>query len=59
MPQHPFAAGTRVRHQRWGNGAVMSEEEGRLTILFESVGYRTLSLAVVQDHGLLSAEPVR
>jgi ATP-dependent DNA helicase RecQ len=37
----------------------MSEEEGRLTILFESAGYRTLSLAVVQDQDLLSAEPVR
>jgi ATP-dependent DNA helicase RecQ len=59
MANHPFVPGTRVRHQRWGHGAVMSEEEGRLTILFESAGYRTLSLAVVQDQDLLSAEPVR
>ncbi len=55
--RHPFAPGTRVRHQGWGHGAVMSEEDGRLTVLFENVGYRTLSLAVVQEHDLLSAEP--
>jgi ATP-dependent DNA helicase RecQ len=51
---NPFAPGTQVRHGRWGNGAVMSEDDGRLTVLFESVGYRTLSLAVVLQHDLLS-----
>ena len=57
-PDHPFVPGTGVRHRRWGLGAVMSEEDGRLTILFESVGYRTLSLTVVQENDLLSVEPV-
>ncbi|MFC1411890.1 RecQ family ATP-dependent DNA helicase [Streptacidiphilus sp. N1-12] len=52
-PEHPFAPGVRVRHQHWGEGAVMSEEDGRLTILFETVGYRTLSLAVVRANDLL------
>ena len=52
-----FAPGAKVRHQRWGQGAVMSEENGRLTVLFDSVGYRTLSLAVVRDKELLTPEP--
>ncbi len=52
-----FAPGTQVWHQRWGQGAVMSEEDGRLTVLFDSVGYRTLSLAVVRDNNLLALEP--
>lgn len=32
----------------------MSEEDQRLTVLFETVGYRTLSLDVVQENGLLT-----
>ncbi|WP_327267577.1 RecQ family ATP-dependent DNA helicase [Streptomyces sp. NBC_01218] len=51
--EHPFHPGTRVRHQHWGEGSVMSEEEERLTVLFETVGYRTLSLEVVRQQGLL------
>lgn len=35
----------------------MSEGDGKITILFESVGYRTLSLAVVTDKQLLAALP--
>jgi hypothetical protein len=31
----------------------MSEEEGRLTVLFDEHGYKTLSLAAVQRGGLL------
>ena len=50
---HPFAPGTLVRHEQWGSGAVMSEDDGRLTVLFDSVGYRTLSLAVIRENDLL------
>jgi ATP-dependent DNA helicase RecQ len=46
-----------VRHDQWGQGEVMSEGDGKITILFESVGYRTLSLAVVTDKQLLVALP--
>lgn len=42
--QHPFQPGTLVRHEHWGEGSVMSEEEQRLTVLFDTVGYRTLSV---------------
>jgi ATP-dependent DNA helicase RecQ len=52
-----YAAGTRVRHTEWGEGTVMSEEGDRVTVLFESMGYRTLSLAAITGKGLLSAAP--
>ncbi|MEU0948157.1 RecQ family ATP-dependent DNA helicase [Streptomyces canus] len=53
----PYAAGTRVQHAEWGEGTVMSEEGDRVTVLFESMGYRTLSLAAITGKGLLSAAP--
>ncbi|MEU1479152.1 RecQ family ATP-dependent DNA helicase [Streptomyces sp. NPDC005760] len=53
----PYAAGTRVRHTEWGEGTVMSEEGDRVTVLFESMGYRTLSLTAIAGKGLLSAAP--
>jgi ATP-dependent DNA helicase RecQ len=52
-----YAAGTRVQHTEWGEGTVMSEEGDRVTVLFESMGYRTLSLAAIAGKGLLSAAP--
>ncbi|WP_327233644.1 RecQ family ATP-dependent DNA helicase [Streptomyces sp. NBC_01317] len=52
--QHPYQPGTLVRHKHWGEGSVMSEEDQRLTVLFETVGYRTLSLDVVRENGLLT-----
>ncbi|WP_405737464.1 RecQ family ATP-dependent DNA helicase [Streptomyces sp. NBC_01537] len=52
---HPFAPGTRVNHPQWGDGEVLSEEENRITVLFASVGYRTLSLPVILEKNLLTA----
>ncbi|MFJ6391065.1 RecQ family ATP-dependent DNA helicase [Streptomyces sp. NPDC091972] len=52
-----YPAGTRVRHTEWGEGTVMSEEGDRITVMFESMGYRTLSLAAITGKGLLSAAP--
>jgi ATP-dependent DNA helicase RecQ len=52
-----FPPGTRVRHSTWGEGEVMSEEGNRITVLFESVGYRTLSLPAVRARGLLTPAP--
>ncbi|MGW1216046.1 RecQ family ATP-dependent DNA helicase [Streptomyces sp. NPDC002499] len=57
VDEHAYLPGVRVRHDQWGRGEVMSEGDGRITILFESVGYRTLSLAVVTDKQLLVALP--
>ena len=50
----PFPVGREVDHREWGAGLVMSTEPDRLTVLFESEGYRTLSLDAVQDEDLLS-----
>ncbi|MFJ9247643.1 RecQ family ATP-dependent DNA helicase [Streptomyces sp. NPDC101776] len=55
--EHAYLPGVRVRHDQWGEGEVMSEGDGKITVLFESVGYRTLSLAVVTDKQLLVALP--
>ncbi|MFD9467106.1 RecQ family ATP-dependent DNA helicase [Streptomyces sp. NPDC060027] len=52
-----FPPGMRVGHSTWGEGEVMSEEGNRITVLFESVGYRTLSLPAVQARGLLTPVP--
>ncbi|MEE1941203.1 ATP-dependent DNA helicase RecQ [Streptomyces sp. TRM 70361] len=49
-----FRTGARVRHREWGEGLVMSEEEDRVTVLFDSVGYRTLSLTAVSGQELLT-----
>ncbi|MFG2376847.1 RecQ family ATP-dependent DNA helicase [Streptomyces sp. NPDC048504] len=54
---HTYLPGVRVSHDQWGRGEAMSEGDGKITILFESVGYRTLSLAVVTDKQLLVALP--
>ncbi|MFF3504613.1 RecQ family ATP-dependent DNA helicase [Streptomyces sp. NPDC003247] len=50
-PAHPAAAaypvGTEVRHEQWGEGTVLSEDQDRITVLFDRAGYRTLSLEAV------------
>ncbi|TCJ38562.1 ATP-dependent DNA helicase RecQ [Parafrankia sp. BMG5.11] len=50
----PFPAGLAVRHVRWGPGQVMKEDGDRITVLFDEVGYRTLSVAAVTERGLLA-----
>ncbi|MFE6481925.1 RecQ family ATP-dependent DNA helicase [Streptomyces sp. NPDC057757] len=54
-PDHPFPPGTKVNHPQWGDGEVLSHEESRVTVLFASVGYRTLSLPVILEKKLLTA----
>jgi ATP-dependent DNA helicase RecQ len=49
----PYPVGGRVAHADWGVGQVISEEAGRLTVLFDEHGYKTLSLVAVQRGGLL------
>ena len=38
----------RVAHESWGHGVVMRCEADRVTVLFETVGYRTLKLDAVE-----------
>lgn len=49
----PYALQSKVSHAVWGTGVVMRFEGDRIVVLFEEVGYRTLSLAAVAAKGLL------
>ena len=42
-----------VRHPAFGAGVVMGVEGDELTVLFDDVGYRTLSLPTVVEQELL------
>ncbi|WP_061289634.1 RecQ family ATP-dependent DNA helicase [Herbidospora cretacea] len=43
----PFPVQSKVEHSAWGEGTVMSADPDRVTVLFDSVGYKTLALAAV------------
>ncbi|MEV6926889.1 ATP-dependent DNA helicase RecQ [Dactylosporangium sp. NPDC051485] len=49
----PFPVHSEVRHGEWGKGMVMSYAGEQMTVLFERVGYKTLSVPVVKRHRLL------
>ncbi|GII82899.1 ATP-dependent DNA helicase RecQ [Sphaerisporangium siamense] len=49
----PFPMHANVVHKEWGAGVVMSRDPDRVTVLFEEVGYKTLSLAAVRRDDLL------
>jgi ATP-dependent DNA helicase RecQ len=46
--------GTRVEHAEWGPGVVLAERPGRLTVLFDSVGYKELSARVAVGGHLIT-----
>jgi ATP-dependent DNA helicase RecQ len=48
-----FAVDERVTHTEWGEGTVMAVEDDRITVFFESQGYKQLSLALLAEHDLL------
>ena len=47
----PFPIGAAVTHKSWGPGEVQRYDRDRVVVLFESVGYRTLALGLVEDGG--------
>ena len=49
----PFAVEQRVQHDTFGSGTVMSLDGDEITVLFDEVGYRTLSLTTVLERQLL------
>ena len=49
----PFPLQSTVIHTTWGDGTVMHYENGNVVVLFREAGYRTLSLQLVQEEGLL------
>jgi ATP-dependent DNA helicase RecQ len=50
----PWPVNTHVEHAEWGPGVVMRVEDDRLTVLFEQEGYKTLAVAAVTEHALLT-----
>jgi ATP-dependent DNA helicase RecQ len=50
----PFAVGARVKHAEWGEGAVQRYDGDQMTVLFDAVGYKTLSLELVVQGELLT-----
>jgi ATP-dependent DNA helicase RecQ len=44
-----------VRHREWGAGVVVASEPEQVTVLFDEVGYKTLSVAAVTENNLLEA----
>jgi ATP-dependent DNA helicase RecQ len=53
--QMPYPLHSTVSHRHWGRGTVLGYDDDRMTVLFEEVGYKTLSVAVVRNNGLLAA----
>jgi ATP-dependent DNA helicase RecQ len=51
----PFAVGTRVLSERWGEGTVQRYDGDQLTVLFDRHGYRDLLLPLVLQRHLLRA----
>ncbi len=51
--ERPFDVGAGVTHRDWGDGVVQRYDGDRVVILFEAVGYRTLSVELVTERGLL------
>jgi ATP-dependent DNA helicase RecQ len=49
----PYPPHTLVRHRAWGTGIVLGYEDDRMTVLFDRVGYKTLSVALVMERDLL------
>lgn len=47
-------AETDVRHERFGRGTVTDLTRDTITVLFDRVGYRTLSADLVRERGLLT-----
>jgi ATP-dependent DNA helicase RecQ len=45
----------RVMHEKWGDGEVIREENGRIIVQFED-GYRTLDVETAMSQGLLATE---
>ena len=50
----PFPVQSAVRHEEFGDGTVTDVEDDRLTVLFDDVGYRTLSARLVEENDLLT-----
>jgi ATP-dependent DNA helicase RecQ len=49
----PFAVGTRVGSERWGEGTIERYDGDQVTVLFDDHGYRDMLVPVVVERRLL------
>ncbi|MEN3273902.1 MAG: ATP-dependent helicase RecQ, partial [Actinomycetota bacterium] len=49
-----FPEQSRVRHTSWGDGLVIRHDDDSIVVLFDDVGYKTLSLDLVVEKDLLT-----
>jgi ATP-dependent DNA helicase RecQ len=52
--EEPFPSGVRVTHADWGGGQVVGVEGDVVTVLFDDVGYKTLSAELSRSRDLLT-----
>jgi ATP-dependent DNA helicase RecQ len=52
-PDDPFPVGSTVVHAQWGIGEVTQRDSDQLSVRFDSVGYKVLSVALVLERQLL------
>jgi ATP-dependent DNA helicase RecQ len=52
-PGDSLAVGARVEHPEWGAGTIGRREGEQLTVVFDTVGYKTLALELVREKDLL------
>ena len=50
----PFERNSRVAHPEWGEGVVQRYQGDKMVVLFDSVGYKTLAVALVLENELLT-----
>jgi ATP-dependent DNA helicase RecQ len=53
----PFVAGDRVAHEEFGDGQVIRVDGDTLVVLFDSSGYRNLSVRLLLENDLLRPTP--
>ena len=51
-----FLLNSRVAHAQWGGGVVFGYDDGRVTVLFDAVGYKSLGLDLIAEGRLLEPE---
>ncbi|ONI73763.1 recombinase RecQ [Kribbella sp. ALI-6-A] len=51
--ESPYPLDSQVRHAEFGTGQVLQYDGDRIVVRFDEVGYRTLSLAAIEENDLL------
>lgn len=49
----PFPLNSRVTHKTRGEGQVLRYEDDKIVVLFDEVGYKSLSLSIINEKQLL------